>query len=187
MVPADTPPVTAPLIPVRKRRARKGAGVDPAGRALIIVESPAKAKTINKYLGADFVVEASVGHIKNLPKSKIGVDVEDGFVPEYETIKGKDEVIKRLRDHAEHASSVYIATDPDREGEAIAWHIAQEVGQVNRKILRVMFHEITERGITEAMKNPTSIDQHLVDSQQARRVMDRLVGYTISPFLWKTV
>ncbi len=167
-------------------RARKTAP-DPEGRSLVVVESPAKAKTISKYLGANFVVEASVGHIKNLPKSKIGVDVENGFLPEYETIKGKDDVIARLRSHAAHASSVFIATDPDREGEAIAWHIAKEIDHANDHVYRVMFHEITQRGISDAMANPTTIDQSLVDSQQARRVMDRLVGYKVSPFLWKTV
>ncbi len=173
--------------PVTKTKHVRKAPPDPEGRSLIIVESPAKAKTINKYLGSGFVVEASVGHIKNLPKSKIGVDVDHEFKPEYETIKGKDEVIERLRSHAAHANAVYIATDPDREGEAIAWHIAKEIDHANDHIYRVMFHEITERGITEAMNNPTTIDEHLVDSQQARRVMDRLVGYKVSPFLWKTV
>ena len=171
-----------------KRAAKKAAVLSgPNGRSLIIVESPAKAKTINKYLGKDFFVEASVGHIKNLPKSKIGVNIEEGFIPEYETIKGKDDVISRLKDHAAKADAVYLATDPDREGEAIAWHIAQELKNKNPKIFRVMFHEITERGITEAMQKPTSIDQNLVNSQQARRVMDRLVGYKISPFVWKTL
>jgi DNA topoisomerase-1 len=184
----------APAKRVTAKRARKKveAGADPAssgtnGKALIIVESPAKAKTINKYLGKEYHVEASVGHIKNLPKSKIGVDVEGGFVPEYETIKGKDDVITRLRTHASKAGAVYLATDPDREGEAIAWHIAREIEDQNRNIFRVMFHEITERGITEAMEQPTRIDEHLVNSQQARRVMDRLVGYKVSPFVWKTV
>ena len=157
------------------------------GKSLIIVESPSKAKTINKYLGKDFVVEASVGHIKNLPKSKMGIDVDAGFMPEYETIKGKDEVIKRLRDHASKAGAVYLATDPDREGEAIAWHIAREIEQDNTNVFRVMFHEITERGITEAMNQPMKIDNNLVNSQQARRAMDRLVGYKVSPFVWKTV
>ena len=173
--------------PTRKTRKRRVAVVDPSGKSLIIVESPAKAKTINKYLGNDYVVEASVGHIKNLPKSKLGVDVEGGFVPEYETIAGKAEVIARLHAHARRANAVYLATDPDREGEAIAWHLAQEVEQENPKIFRVMFHEITERGITEAMQHPMKVDQNLVNSQQARRVMDRLVGYKISPFVWKTV
>ncbi|RPH36328.1 type I DNA topoisomerase [bacterium] len=183
--PSSEQPVAAPAEkPARKTRR---APADPDGRSLIIVESPAKAKTINKYLGSDYVVEASVGHIKNLPKSKIGIDIEGGFIPEYETIKGKDDVVARLRSHAAHASVVYLATDPDREGEAIAWHIAKEIEEGNPKIFRVLFHEITERGITEAMQHPMKIDQNLVDSQQARRVMDRLVGYKISPFVWKTV
>ncbi len=176
----------AALAAPHAKRVRKSPP-DPQGRSLVVVESPAKAKTISKYLGSNFVVEASVGHIKNLPKSKIGVDVDHGFQPEYETIKGKDEVIARLRTHASHANAVYIATDPDREGEAIAWHIAKEIDHANEHVFRVMFHEITERGITEAMASPTTIDQSLVDSQQARRVMDRLVGYKVSPFLWKTV
>ena len=185
--PSSEQPIAAPAEkPARKSR-RAQATVDPNGRSLIIVESPAKAKTINKYLGAEYVVEASVGHIKNLPKSKIGIDIEGGFVPEYETIKGKDDVVQRLRAHAAHAAVVYLATDPDREGEAIAWHIAKEIEEGNPKIFRVLFHEITERGITEAMQHPLKIDQNLVDSQQARRVMDRLVGYKISPFVWKTV
>ena len=139
-------------VPAKKPRRRAVPVVDPTGKSLIIVESPATAKTINKYLGKDFIVEASVGHIKNLPKSKIGIDVENGFLPEYETIKGKDEVITRLRAHALRATNVYLATDPDREGEAIAWHIAREIEPDNRNVFRVMFNEITERGITEAMK-----------------------------------
>jgi DNA topoisomerase I len=177
-------------VPARAAKGRKRKvpiEISPNGRALIIVESPAKAKTINKYLGAEYVVEASVGHIKNLPKSKIGIDVEGGFVPEYETIIGKEEVIHRVQRHAAAARAVYLATDPDREGEAIAWHIAKEIEPHNSKIYRVMFHEITERGIAEAMKVPRAIDNNLVNSQQARRVMDRLVGYKISPFIWKTV
>jgi DNA topoisomerase I len=173
----------------KAKRTRKKAidAVDVSGRSLVIVESPAKAKTISKYLGKDYVVEASVGHIKNLPKSKIGVDVDGGFVPEYETIAGKDEVIGRLKSHASGAGNVYIATDPDREGEAIAWHIAKELEPVNERIHRVLFHEITERGVAQAMESPLRIDDNLVNSQQARRVMDRLVGYKISPFIWKTL
>ena len=170
-----------------RRRARATADIDPTGKSLIVVESPAKAKTINKYLGKDYIVEASVGHIKNLPKSKMGIDIEGGFVPEYETIAGKAEVIARLRAHARKANSIYLATDPDREGEAIAWHIAQEIEPDNPRIYRVMFNEITERGIAEAMQHPGRVDRNLVNSQQARRVMDRLVGYKISPFVWKTV
>ncbi len=178
-LPADAP---------AKTRKRKTAVKPPPdeGASLIIVESPSKAKTINKYLGKNYYVEASVGHIKNLPKSKLGVDVEKGFELTYETIKGKDEVLERLRDHAKRASSVYIATDPDREGEAIAWHIAKEVEGINQNIHRVLFHEITERGINDAMQAPRRIDSKLVDSQQARRAMDRLVGYKVTPFLWKT-
>jgi len=182
-----TRPTNGTGAPPRKKRTRKPVIIDPNGRALIVVESPSKAKTINKYLGKDYVVEASVGHIKNLPKSKIGIDVENGFTPEYETIKGKDEVIARLRDHAGKASAVYIATDPDREGEAIGWHIAKEIEDKNTNIYRVLFHEITERGIAEAMQHPMKINENLVNSQQARRAMDRLVGYKISPFVWKTV
>ncbi len=183
----------SPATTTAKRPRKKSTKAAPAhdtessGKALIVVESPAKAKTINKYLGHDYHVEPSVGHIKNLPKSKLGIDVEAGFVPEYETIKGKDEIIARLKDHAARARAVYIATDPDREGEAIAWHIAQEVEPANKNIFRVLFHEITERGISEAMQHPSHIDKHLVDSQQARRAMDRIVGYKISPFVWKTV
>jgi DNA topoisomerase-1 len=170
-----------------KRRKRIGMPEDvPQGAKLIIVESPSKAKTINKYLGKEYVVEASVGHIKNLPKSKLGVDVENGFALSYEIIKGKEEVIERLRQHAAKASSVYLATDPDREGEAIAWHLAKEIEDQNPNIYRVLFHEITERGIAEAMQHPQRINERLVDSQQARRAMDRLVGYKVTPFLWKT-
>jgi DNA topoisomerase-1 len=187
---SETPELQNDAPPKRtKRSPRKTAPPleEEKGRSLIVVESPAKAKTINKYLGRMYHVEPSVGHIKNLPKSRMGIDVEAGFVPEYETIKGKDEVIARLKHHAAGAPVVYIATDPDREGEAIAWHIAREVEETNPNIFRVLFHEITERGINEAMQHPSRIDEHLVNSQQARRVMDRLVGYKISPFVWKTV
>jgi DNA topoisomerase-1 len=156
-------------------------------KSLIIVESPAKAKTINKYLGKDYLVEATVGHIRNLPKSKLGVDIEQGYQPTYEVIHGKAEVIHRLKDLAAKASAVYLATDPDREGEAIAWHIAQVLDGAAEKIFRVLFHEITPSGVAAAMKNPHRIDEHLVNSQQARRVMDRILGYKVSPFVWKTV
>jgi DNA topoisomerase-1 len=171
----------------RAKRKSPAPAVSVDGKSLIVVESPAKAKTINKYLGSNYVVEASVGHIKNLPKSKLGIDVDAGFLPEYETISGKEEVINRLRERAGRADKVFIATDPDREGEAIASHIAQEVEGVNDRIYRVLFTEITERGIRDAMAKPTKIDKHLVDSQQARRLMDRFVGYKVSPFVWKTM
>src|SRR2546426_193729 len=135
-------------------------------KSLIIVESPSKAKTINKYLGKDYTVEATVGHIKNLPKSQLGVDLESGYAPTLETIKGKEPVIERLREAASKASTIYIATDPDREGEAIAADIAGEVGGENKRIYRVLFHEITEKGVTAAMKEPLDIDENLVASQR---------------------
>jgi len=156
-------------------------------KSLIIVESPAKAKTINKYLGKDYVVRASVGHIKNLPKSELGVDLEKGYEPTFEIIKGKEEVIEKLREEAKKSNTVFIATDPDREGEAIAADIADEIKSQNEKILRILFHEITEHGVAEAMKQPQNINENLVASQRARRVMDRIVGYMVSPFVWKTV
>ncbi len=156
-------------------------------KSLIIVESPAKAKTINKYLGKEYTVHASVGHIKNLPKSSLGVDIENGYAPTLEVIKGKEEVVRVLKDTVKKVDSIYIATDPDREGEAIAADIAEEIGDANPKIYRVLFHEITEHGVTEAMKNPVKVNTDLVSSQRARRVMDRIVGYKVSPFLWKTL
>jgi DNA topoisomerase-1 len=156
-------------------------------KSLVIVESPSKAKTINKYLGKDYVVKATVGHVKNLPKSKLGVEIEDGYEPTYEIIKGKEEVVEQLRELAADAKAVYIATDPDREGEAIASDIAQEIEEKNKNIFRVLFHEITQSGVAEAMANPLRINQKLVASQRARRVMDRIVGYKVSPFVWKTV
>lgn len=156
-------------------------------KSLIIVESPSKAKTINKYLGKEYMVEASVGHIKNLPKSKLGVDVDNSFEVTYENIKGKDEVIEKLREKAGKAKVIYLATDPDREGEAIAAHLADEIKDVNKSIKRVLFHEITAAGVRDGMKHPKKIDTHLVLSQQARRAMDRIVGYKVSPFVWKTL
>lgn len=156
-------------------------------KSLIIVESPAKAKTINRYLGKNYVVQASVGHIKNLPKSKLGVDLEANYQPTFEVIQGKEEIIGKLKEQAARAKDVYIATDPDREGEAIAADIAEEILPINKNIHRVLFHEITERGVADAMKHPKHIDERLVASQRARRVMDRIVGYKVSPFVWKTM
>jgi DNA topoisomerase-1 len=156
-------------------------------RNLVIVESPAKAKTINKYLGKDFMVEASIGHVKDLPKSKLGVDIERGYKPHYIIIRGKGDILKKLRSLAGKVEKIYIATDPDREGEAIAWHIKSEIEKSNRNVFRVLFTEITQSGIKSGMENPRDIDRNLVDAQQARRVLDRLVGYKVSPFLWKTV
>ncbi|HLB00084.1 MAG TPA: DNA topoisomerase, partial [Bacteroidota bacterium] len=156
-------------------------------KSLIIVESPAKAKTINKYLGKDYTVHASVGHIKNLPKSTLGVDLENGYAPSLEVIKGKEDVVRGLREAVKKVENIYIATDPDREGEAIAADIAEEIEGSKAKIFRVLFHEITENGVNEAMKNPVKINTDLVASQRARRVMDRIVGYKVSPFVWKTL
>jgi DNA topoisomerase I len=156
-------------------------------KSLIIVESPAKAKTINKYLGKEYIVEASVGHIKNLPKSKLSVDIDNDFSVVYETIVGKEDIVARIKEKASKAKAVFIATDPDREGEAIAAHIADEVKDVNKHIRRVLFHEITETGVKDGMAHPKKIDAHMVMSQQARRAMDRIVGYKVTPFVWKTM
>src|SRR5215212_6543116 len=154
---------------------------------LVIVESPAKAKTINKYLGRDYIVLASMGHVRDLPKSKLGVDVDEGFAPVYEPLLSRKKVIAELKAAAKDASDIYIATDPDREGEAIGWHLAEELGTKKKKIHRLMFNEITKKAVQEAMKHPGAIDMKMVDAQQARRVLDRLVGYKISPILWDKV
>jgi DNA topoisomerase-1 len=156
-------------------------------KALVVVESPAKAKTINKYLGRDYKVVASMGHIRDLPKSRLGVDVENDFAEQYESIATRKKVIKELKDAAKDASDIYVATDPDREGEAIGWHLAQELGGRKRKIHRLTFNEITKKAIQEAIKQPGIIDEKMVDAQRARRVLDRLVGYKISPLLWDKV
>ncbi len=153
---------------------------------LVIVESPAKAKTIGKYLGPDFEVKASMGHIRDLPKSKLGVDVNT-FDPDYENIKDKAEVIRDLRKSAKASDKVYLATDPDREGEAISWHLQSVLGIPKEKTCRVTFNEITRKVVTESIANPRDIDQDLVDAQQARRVLDRIVGYELSPLLWKKI
>ena len=156
-------------------------------KALVVVESPAKAKTINKYLGRDFKVVASMGHIRDLPKSKLGVDVEEGFAPVYDVIPARKKVIKTLRDAAKGVEHIYIATDPDREGEAIGWHLAKELGTKKRKVSRLMFNEITKTAVKAALEESGEIDQRMVDAQQARRVLDRLVGYKLSPLLWDKV
>jgi DNA topoisomerase-1 len=157
-------------------------------KALVVVESPAKAKTINKYLGRNYKVIASMGHVRDLPKSKLGVDIREDFEPSYEVIASRKKVLKDLKDAAKESEDIYIATDPDREGEAIGWHLAEELGATNRKkIRRLMFNEITKRGILSALEHPTSINKQMVDAQQARRVVDRLVGYKISPILWDKV
>ena len=154
---------------------------------LVIVESPAKANTIKKFLGGSTKVVASMGHIRDLPKSKLGVDIEKDFEPEYINIRGKGDLIKSLKKDAKQAKKVYIATDPDREGEAIAWHLANILIDEKNKITRVTFNEITKKAVQNAIKEPRNIDVNLVDAQQARRVLDRIVGYKISPLLWKKV
>ena len=156
-------------------------------KTLVVVESPAKAKTINRYLGRDFKVVASMGHIRDLPKSKLGVDVEDGFIPIYEAIPDRKKVIKELRNAAKGVERIYVATDPDREGEAIGWHLANELGTKRRKVSRLFFNEITKKAVLASLKEERTIDQRMVDAQQARRVLDRLVGYKLSPLLWDKV
>ncbi len=154
---------------------------------LVIVESPAKAKTIQKYLGADYEVIASMGHVRDLPKSLLGVDIEKRFKPRYMDIPGKTALIRQLREKAANAENVYLATDPDREGEAISWHLAQILELDVQAPNRVTFNEITRSGVTAGMAAPRSIDMDLVDAQQARRVLDRIVGYKLSPLLWKSI
>ncbi|MGE5561319.1 MAG: type I DNA topoisomerase [Chloroflexota bacterium] len=154
---------------------------------LVIVESPAKAKTIEKFLGRRFTVKASLGHVRDLPRSQFGVDVDNSFSPKYITIRGKGEVLKELRDGAKKADKVFLATDPDREGEAIAWHLAHLLGIPDQERNRIEFHEITKEAIQSAIKRPRAINLSLVDAQQARRVLDRLVGYKLSPLLWRKV
>jgi DNA topoisomerase-1 len=158
-----------------------------AKKTLVIVESPAKAKTIEKYLGSKYRVIASVGHIRDLPKSKLGIRVDDNFEPEYINIRGKGDLIKSLKKEAKAAGKILLATDPDREGEAISWHLAFLLGIDEHEPCRVVFNEITKNSVKEAIKNPRPIDLKLVDAQQARRVLDRLVGYKISPLLWRKV
>lgn len=154
---------------------------------LVIVESPAKAKTIEKYLGSGYKVTASMGHLRDLPKSKMGVDLENGFEPQYIAVRSKSELIKELKKQSKAASTVYLATDPDREGEAISWHLKELLDLDDDKARRVTFNEITKKVVTESIKNPRHIDQDLVDAQQARRILDRIVGYKLSPLLWRKV
>ncbi len=154
---------------------------------LVIVESPAKAKTIEKYLGSGYRVTASMGHLRDLPKSKMGVDIENGFEPQYIPVRDKKELINELKKEAGEAKTVYLATDPDREGEAISWHLKELLGLDDSKAKRVTFNEITKKVVTDSIRHPRSIDQGLVDAQQARRILDRIVGYELSPLLWRKV
>ena len=154
---------------------------------LVIVESPSKAKTIGKYLGPGYEVKASMGHVRDLPKSKMSVDIEGGFIPNYQPIKGKEDVISDLKKAAKKSGRVYLATDPDREGEAISWHLKELLGIPDDKTYRVTFNEITKKVVNESIASPRAIDQNLVDAQQARRILDRIVGYELSPLLWKKI
>ena len=158
-----------------------------ANHSLVIVESPAKAKTIGKYLGKDFEVKACMGHLRDLPKSTLGVDLEHDFEPVYKPIKGKEEVIDELKKSAKKSEKVFLATDPDREGEAISWHLKEMLGIPDDKTYRVTFNEITKSGVKNGMEHPRTINIDLVNAQQARRILDRIVGYKLSPFLWKKV
>jgi len=153
------------------------------GKPLIIVESPAKAKTIKKYLAGKYEVEASAGHIKDLPQSTLGIDVENGFAPKLEVVRGKKKIVDNIKKAAAEADEVFIATDPDREGEAIGWHIAEEIAKVAPGARRVLFHEITKDAVKKALENPRELDAQMYESQLARRTLDRLVGYKISPIL----
>jgi DNA topoisomerase-1 len=178
--------VSTPVAPAATHE--DGNGSHASGKALVVVESPAKAKTIAKYLGSGFAVKATVGHIRDLPTKTLGIDLENGFEPEYVTIPGKEKTVAELKASAKSARAVYIATDPDREGEAIAWHVQSQIkGRSAPPIRRVLFHEITKDAVLRAIEHAGEIDQKKVDAQQARRVLDRLVGYKASPVLWKTV
>ena len=157
--------------------------------SLVIVESPAKVKTIKKYLGSGYEVTASNGHVRDLPKSTMGIDVEHNFEPKYITIRGKGELLAKLKKDVKKADKIYLATDPDREGEAISWHLSKalKLNDTDKKVYRISFNEITKNAIKDAIKHPRQLDMNLVDAQQARRVLDRMVGYSISPLLWAKV
>ena len=158
-----------------------------AAKNLVIVESPAKAKTLGKYLGRDFQVKASVGHVVDLPKSKLGVDIKKNFTPDFHVIQAKKKIIDELKKAAKGKENIYLASDPDREGEAIAWHIADQVAKNHKRVHRVLINEITRKAVQEAIANPQELDRNKFEAQIARRVLDRLVGYQISPLLWNKV
>jgi DNA topoisomerase I len=180
---AEATPETAPSAPKQKKSSKKG----PKGKPVVIVESPAKAKTINKILGTGYVVKACMGHVRDLPERKFGINVESDFEPTYQTIKGKTKIVSELRAATRSAETVYLAPDPDREGEAIAWHLVEALKIPRDRARRVTFNEITKRGVLEAFKRPGDISMPRVNAQQARRFLDRIVGYKLSPLLWKKV
>ena len=154
---------------------------------LVIVESPAKVKTIKKFLGSNYTVAASNGHIRDFPKSNLGIDVEHDYEPKYITIRGKGDILAGLRKEVKKADKVYLATDPDREGEAISWHLAEALKLDKKKMRRITFNVITKKAVKDSLKTPREIDMNLVDAQQARRELDRMIGYRISPLLWAKV
>ncbi|MBQ8699339.1 MAG: DNA topoisomerase I, partial [Schwartzia sp.] len=170
-----------------KRPAAKKAAKPAEEKTLVVVESPAKAKTIEKYLGKNYVVRASMGHLRDLPKSQFGIDIEHNFEPKYINIRGKGDLIRALKKDAKDAARVYLASDPDREGEAIAWHLAHLLEIAPDADCRIVFNEITKPAIQEAVREPHRIDVDRVDAQQARRMLDRIVGYKLSPLLWRKV
>ena len=180
-------PAAAPEPEVDESTLEESIGDKAIGKSLVIVESPTKSKTLTKFLGKDFMVLASNGHVMDLPKSKLGVDLDNNFLPEYEPIRGKNSALAKIRVAARKATTIYLAPDPDREGEAIAWHLSLQLAGVKQPIFRLTFNEITQRAVTEAMQHPRQLDMNLVNAQQARRVLDRLVGYKVSPFVWSTV
>ncbi len=172
----------------KSSKAKSSTAKSSAGKSLLIVESPTKVATLKKIVGRNFVIKASVGHLKDLPKKKLGVDVDNDFSPDYITIRGKGKILSELKAAAKKADNIYLAPDPDREGEAIAFHISNEIAKISKgKIHRVMFNEITKKAVTEGINNPTEINVNKFNAQQARRILDRLVGYKISPLLWKKV
>ena len=189
-------PITRTITLEKKKRGRKAKAAapvlfkrkpNPKGKTLVVVESPAKAKTIERILGPDYKVMASKGHLRDLPQKTLGVDIENGFKPEYVDSAERESIIKDLQKEANRSKTVLLATDPDREGEAISWHLSKLLDVNPEDHVRIAFHEITPPAIKEAIKHPGPIDMNRVDAQQARRVLDRLVGYKLSPWLWKLI
>ena len=176
---------------VAKKTTKKKATVKKAAKTgkkyLVIVESPAKAATIGKFLGNNYKIEASMGHVRDMPKSQMGIDFEHDFEPKYITIRGKGDLLASLRKEVKKADKIYLATDPDREGEAISWHLYYALKLESKKVYRITFNEITKNAVKESLKNAREIDMNLVDAQQARRMLDRMVGYRISPLLWAKI
>lgn len=174
-----------------KTTAKKSGSKSSAGK-LLVVESPAKARTLSKFLGKEFQIKASVGHVRDLPqkgnaRKGLGIDIENDFAPDYQIIPGKEKVVSELRALAQKASAIYLAPDPDREGEAIAWHLAEVLDLKNQSVYRITYSSVTKKAVSEALEHPRSIDMNLVNAQQSRRLLDRLVGFNLSPFLWKKV